>query len=146
MADIVTFPCEYLVVESGYTARLLERTKELEEFCSKNGVIPLFIKDPAWENGRTTPFVINDGIIHPQAEPTSDAVATCDAIVEKLTANGLRTGDIIVFRVGNFSNATNVLITIQGLNYCSMYNIDDVKFLRNDEGAINITYVSVDSD
>lgn len=47
MTDVLTFPCEYLVISSGYTDRLVdgEKHEELSKFCAVNGVIPLYVLD-----------------------------------------------------------------------------------------------------
>lgn len=56
MADIITFPCEYLVFSAGYEDRLATKLPEVTDFCIENGTISLFIKN----NQSIRPLVINN--------------------------------------------------------------------------------------
>ena len=140
MADIVTFPCEYLSISSGYEDRLLNKLDEVGGFCSEHGVIPLFISDYINMN----PVVIVNGTIDPNGTPDQSQLDICETINKKLTDNQLN-GPQIVFRVGNFSNAISVFTDIKSLNYCAMYELQNIIFVRNGD-TINIAVVSIDAE
>ncbi|CAH6419104.1 Hypothetical protein HVR_LOCUS298 [uncultured virus] len=147
MAQVTTFPCEYLVVNSGYTSRLLEdeRRRNLSDFCARRGVIPLYIYDNIWGNGQINPITVRDGAIVRGVPTPPDVYTQYEAIQNRLLTNNLEVSGIIVFRVGNFQNATKVFTGIDGLDYCNMYGINDIKFLQND-GRIDLAYVSIEAE
>lgn len=71
----------------------------------------------------------------------------CLEIQQRLNNNKLDGMGIIVFRVGNFSNATKVFTNIKELEYCNMFDIHDMKFLQNPANhIIDICYVSIDAE
>jgi hypothetical protein len=148
--DIVTFPCEYLVFSSGYDERLIDPDKvnDLTEFCAEHGVIPLFIYDFNYKtravNIRT--FPINNGVIDLRIIPNQMEMAVNRSIAETLSRNNIADDGAIVFQVGNFENASNVFLNMGNLDYCNISHIMNIKFLRNQQGRINIVYVDVDAE
>ena len=146
MTDIVTFPCNYLVLQTGYTHRLLDMIPALTEFCAKFGVVPLCIQDSIDNDPDIIPFVINDGKIILDTEPPEELIATCNDIITRLQSNNCRKNGIVIFRVGNFANAADVFTHIQDLNYCVLFGVASMKFLQNNEGAIDIAYVQIHAE
>lgn len=155
MADKVTFPCEYLVVESGYTSRLLT-PNHLEEaadeanfdtFCANHGVIPLYVRDSIWgDTPEIVPIVIENGHINRNATPSEALRTLCESIDARLRDNGLSNDGVVVFRVGDFANASKVFLNMKSLEYCGMYDITNIEVLRNPQGAIDLVYVDIDAE
>ncbi|CAH6419103.1 Hypothetical protein HVR_LOCUS297 [uncultured virus] len=148
MTDVVTFPCEYLVVNSGYTARLLqnEMLQEFSNFCARYGVIPLYIRDSIWGGGRVHPFAVQNGIIVPGVRAALPELVETEIMQLRLANNRLNDDGIIVFRVRNFQNATNVFTNIQRLEYCHWDRLMDMKFIRNRKDQIDIVYVEFENE
>jgi hypothetical protein len=147
MTDIVTFPCEYLVIDTGYTGRLLSPDKiiDFNTFCSEKGVIPLFVYDTVHGTGELQIITVRNGTINENAVPTDQERQLCQDLLNRLNRNNLGDG-IIVFRVGSFSNATETFLNIGDLDYCYMGSMDGMKFLRNQQGIIDMAYVSFDCE
>ncbi len=147
MADIVTFPCEYLVVHTGYTGRLLdeEKLEALQSFCKDQNVVPLFIYDTVWGSGQIEGLTIGDDTIINEFATEVDR-ALCQELYQRLERNNLYVSGIIVFKVETFENATKVFSNIGGLDYCYMGGLIDMKFLRGPQGNIDMAFVSFDCE
>lgn len=149
MADIVTFPCNYLVINSGYTGRLFteEKIDALEDFSAEYGVIPLYAKDSNWGTGEIQPFIVHRGVIVQNHPAAPEALLLFENLQRRLENNGLSSNGVIVFRVGNFDNATKVFTNFTKLEFCALFNVDNIKLLKNETtNDIEIIYVSFDSE
>ena len=148
MSNIANIPCQYLAFSSGYTARLYNHSKceKLGSFCKKRAVTPLFIFDPIWGSKNITPLTVIDGSIDLNAAPDHDHVSLCEMLYDRITQSGLSMHGIIVFRVENLDSAMNVAFNMKKLDYCNMYDVDDIKFIMNDKLDIDMMYVSFDAE
>jgi hypothetical protein len=144
MADVITFPCEYLVIDSGYTDSLAEDDKadDLSNFCSKHGVIPLFVKD----GGVNFTFVYQNDRIDYTAQATKESTDLTSSIIERLQRNKTIQRGMIVFRVGTFENASKVFTTISDLDYCNFGSMTEISFLKNNQDKIDLDYVAFDCE
>jgi hypothetical protein len=142
MTDIVTFPCEYLVICSGYEYRLLNKTDDLFEFCADQDVVPLFVTN---EQNKVYPFLITDGRINPSGITSEELNNLCVSIHTRLLKNDFA-GSYIVFRVSNFSNAISTASSIKELNYCAMYDIFNIVFLCKENKITDIAFFNIDAE
>lgn len=128
MANVATFMCKYLVVNTGYTERLLNRIDDLNQFCTKHGIECLGIYDHTYGKGITCfPYV--NGQIDLSESVTSDEMCSCIYVVNTLAVNNLQVNGSVIFRVDTFDKATDVFLNISELGYCSMGNIMQVKLI-----------------
>ena len=153
MADKVTFPCEYLIFRSGYDERLIEPEyiQSLNEFCTKHGVIPIGVVNPYYGRDPSvqTPLQIipvRDGMIDLNAPITDEEQMLLTSLFERFRQIDVFRRNCIIFRVGNFQNATKVFLSMKDLDYCAMYDIVSIEFLANDRGTIDTVFVSVDAE
>lgn len=140
--------CELLVIKTGYTGRLTypRYTRSiLNEFCQKRNIIPLFIRDSVYGDGKIVPFVMAaDGkSIDYDAVSTSDQLDECIRISERLSENNLSDDGIVVFQVKSANQAADILESIDDLDYCRVHDITAIKFLHNKEGVIDLDYVEM---
>jgi hypothetical protein len=121
-------PIKYLVVCTGYTERLLEDEfdEKLFDFSEKYNVTPFFIIGPEYFD-----------------TPNAEDVQIATSIITRLN-NEWRS--FVVFKVDSLATATKTSLNIKSLDYCSMYDIKDIKFLKNECGDIDIMYVKYDSE
>lgn len=149
MANIVTFPCEYLVFSSGYDERLIEpeHIPAFQQFCSSIGVIPVGVYQDHY-NGHPNINIIpvRNGQIALNEIPTEEEQRIATNLNQIITQSNLARRGCIIFRVGSFENATKVFLSMKNLDYCGMYDLMDIKFLSNDKGMIDIVFVSVDAE
>lgn len=149
MTNIVTFPCEYLAFSSGYDYRLLEphNIKAFEDFCAEKGVIPTGIFQA---NYGTDPYIssipVRDGRIVLDTIPTQEEQTKASELTRQLIQSKLANRGCIIFRVGSFDNATKVFLSMKELEYCGMYDLMDIKFSSNEQGMIDVVFVSVDAE
>lgn len=148
MSKITTFYCEYLAAATNYTSRLIDDDgiiDTLTVFCSKHGVVPLFIAVGYGMIPVITHLEFNNGRI------TLDNVTNEQRILnEQLLARIIREpchhNDLIVFRTGTFAKATKVMFDLDSLEFCVLSNITDINFLANDQGNIDMVHVKWDSE
>jgi hypothetical protein len=145
MTDAVTFPCEYLFFTSGYEDRLLEEDKveELSQFCAARGIIPIAL---SLTRGRMRVIPVRNGRIDMTVNPTDEETTSAFIVVTRIEGNGLALMGGIIFRVGNFENASKTFLSMSELNYCYIFGIDSIKFLANTERAIEIVVVKADAE
>jgi len=147
MSNITTFPCEYLVADTGYTGRLIENEmiEGFDSFCVKHKVTPLFIYDShrmdnvghlGFRNGKTYPH-----------EATHEQMALNNQLLERISHEPqFKKRGLIVFQTGTFFRAGKVITHLRELEYCNLSDIEDIDFLSNDKGVIDMAYVSWDSE
>ena len=144
MTDIVTVPCKYLVVSTGFTRRLLtpELGKLLVQFSRNRGVIPIMIYDSEYASNFVSLCIEND-TIDLSTDSTQNGI--CYLIVDKLGRNELNYDGIIVFKLDNFDQATRVFLELGQLQYCHVDCITGITFLKNYAGSIDFCYISIDA-
>ena len=150
MAGIVTFPCEYLVVSSGYTGRLTgdDKIRELDAFCKRKSVTPLFVFDRVHGTGSIQAFYTDedDEFLEEAVSPSAEEHELYTSICTRLTDSGIHYYGIIVFRVETFDKAKQTFLSMLDLDYCEMRGVDDIEFLANQQGQIDLVYVSIDAE
>jgi hypothetical protein len=146
MTDIVSFQCEYLMFSSGYEISLLDKIDNLNAFCREKGVIPLAIVNSIFSGAQPIIIPVRNGVINLDVQPTIYETERVNNVVSRLNRNNLGKSDGILFQVGYFKNATDVFLDMKSLDYCNMYDIVNMKFLRNEQGNIDLVYVHVDAE
>ena len=139
MSNFVTFPCEYLVIHSGYEYNLTtkEHIENFKALCNNLNVIPLYYYEIKYDN----PLHPTQGIIlRINNSLTADDVSVAD----RLLANQI--SDCIVIKTDTFDKASKVFLEMESLDYYAMGNIKEIKFLTNKQGIIDIVYVTVDAE
>lgn len=151
MADIVTFPCEYLAYSTGYEDRLLDGryVEEFSSFCIEHGVTLITIYDP-WRlrryqtNDTTAVFtkVIATTLIE---EFVTHLDRTANELIARLERNQLQR-PCVILRVGTFDKATEIFLKIRSIDYCTTYGIDSIKLLKNEQNIIDLAYVEINAE
>ena len=145
MADIVTFPCEYMVLSSGYEDRLIDQDHigALEQITIPREMTPLGIIST--EVGNFRPLLIRNGAIDLYARATTEEAVTVYVLLQRLGRNKLlRTG--IILRIGTFKNVMDIIPKFKDINYCTMYGTPDIKFLKNEKNIIDLAFVTMDAE
>lgn len=135
MANIIDIPCDILVIETGYTSRLLDKLDILYDFCINNGVAPMFIHDYM-----LYALTIKDGEIVASEDENYENL--CMNTINTLHNNGLQGHGSIAFKVDSYYQAAKIIDTISDLEYCEIYGNPKVMFLGVN-GVINIVYVKI---
>lgn len=129
----VDLPVDYIVLDTGYTARIADKKAHLANLLEEHGIsaTPLFIFDN----------VHADGIINLEAHP--DELVTLQALLNKARCRGY-----IVFQHRKFSDALPLKSVLEDLQYCVMYNLSSIKYLvaKKEDRDVHFVIVKVDSE
>lgn len=136
--SIVTFPCEYLVVEFFSIEKLCTQTDLFAKFCKDKDITPLFIS----HKKILTPLVINDNNIQINDKPTSEESELNVSIVNQLIENKLSYSGIICFRVKNSKVASTTFLHLDELYETQHVCVDDINYLGDNNGVINLVHVT----
>lgn len=141
--SVANIPLKYFVACTGYTDRLLEDKylDTLEELCDDLNIDKFFIRHTY---GCGTVIMNNNDDDWSQDDTVSEEY---NELIERLKNNGLGSDGLIVFEVDTFNTASKLLCgKLKELDYCAMYDIDDIKLLQNSDGVIDTLYASFDTE
>lgn len=127
----IDLPVNYIVLETGYTVRILGRLVKLSELLQEHGINadPLFIHDTVWGSGTE-----NIGA-------TEEELRELPSLFDDIDG-------YIVFRDNKYSDAFKLKEVLQELDYCAMFGIQSVKYAVGKLGrrSVHFAIVEVDSE
>lgn len=137
-----TFPCQYLAFSSRYEDRMIDEYKsELERFCDKHSVTPLFI----YHDDQVTATPFRDSKVYLDDELSSECAEQIADLSDRLSQDSVYSA--IVFKVDDFQKAMEVAYAIEhDINYCCIYGHEGMHLLKNAKGVIDTVVFEVASE
>lgn len=88
---------------------------------------------------------IRDGVIDLDAVPTNDEISALTSIFLRLQRNNmLRT--CIIFKVKACTEVTNISHDFRAMNYCTIDDVDNIRYLRNRRGYVDLAFITVNAN
>lgn len=146
MADITTFPCKYLVFSTGYEERILDALEHGQEIGIPAGITALGYMNEF--SHQVIPFITVDETLKintEQTEKSEEEVYLLIELLHRIRDNNLaKTG--VALQIGTFDKVMDTISAFKDMDYCAMYGLPTIKFLKNEEGVIDLAFVTMDAE
>lgn len=133
MTQLIEIPLSYIVFDTDYTARI--NKQKLMEELSETNIKPLYVYDTLWGQGRTLLTL----------EPNEQELTELQEAVSFVIENDSGT---IAFKVHSMYNIFTLYRILKDLEYCAMFDIEDIQFVETTilGQRVNFAIVEVDSE